>query len=347
MDTIEFLSTVNNLSGISGYENGVSNVVAEIFKGYCDEVAVDRFYNIVARKSMGEDKRLKVMLAAHMDEVGMVVTDIDDKGFIRFTGIGIDQRILPGQEVRVYGKSELLGIIGAKPPHLQKPGEADKAVDIKDMAIDVGMDAEKVKEIVRVGDPITFKSPIIEMNGGFINGKSLDDRAGVAVMLEAMKELDKLNYNSDVYFVATTQEELGSRGAKISTYAVSPDVGIAIDVTHGDTPDAPKERTYPLGKGPAIGMGPNMHPVLTQKLINTAKEYGIEYQPEVIPGHSGTDAWVMQVSRAGVPTVLVSVPLRYMHTTVETLNIEDVKKAGRLIALFIASLKEENEWLNY
>ncbi|TZE81178.1 M42 family metallopeptidase [Calorimonas adulescens] len=347
MEVVEFLSQVNNLSGIPGYEKEVSGAVAGIFREYCDEVDVDRFYNVIGKKSMGEGERPRVMLAAHMDEVGMMVTEIDDRGFIKFTGIGIDQRILPGQEVRVHGKRELLGIIGAKPPHLQKPGEADKAVDIKDMAIDVGMGAESVRDIVRVGDPITFKSPVIQMNGSFINGKSLDDRAGVAVLLEAMKELDRLKYNADVYFVATTQEELGSRGAKISTYALSPDVGIAIDVTHGDTPDAPKERTYAVGRGPAIGMGPNMHPVLTQKLIDTAKEYGIDYQLEVMAGHSGTDAWVMQVSREGVPTVLVSIPLRYMHTTVETLNVDDVKKAGRLIALFIASLKEGNEWLNY
>lgn len=340
METIEFLSRVNNLAGISGYEKNVADAVANVFKEYCDEVTIDNFYNVTGKKSVGQGGNPKVMLAAHMDEVGMMVTDIDDKGFLRFTGIGVDQRILPGQEVRVHGRRELLGVIGAKPPHLQKPGESDKAVDIKDLAIDVAMDGERIKQFVRIGDPITFNSPIVQMNGSLINGKSLDDRAGVAVMVEAMKELDRLNYGAEVFFVATTQEELGSRGAKISTYDLSPDVGIAIDVTHADTPDAPKDRTLPLGKGPAVGMGPNMHPMLTRRLIDIAKEYGIDYQPEVIPGHSGTDAWVMQISKEGVPTVLVSVPLRYMHTTVETLDVNDIKKAGRLIALFIASLKE-------
>lgn len=346
MDTLEFLSKVNNLAGISGYEKNVASITADIFKELCDDVEVDTFYNVIGKKS----KKIggpKVMLAAHLDEVGMMVTDIDDKGFVKFTGIGIDQRILPGQEVRIHGSKEVLGIIGAKPPHLQKPGESDKAIDIKDMAIDTGMSKDELIQLISIGDPITFKSPLIKMNDKMISGKSLDDRAGVAVMIEAMKELDKLNYTGEVYFVATSQEELGSHGAKISTFKISPDVGIAIDVTHGETPDASKERTCVIGKGPAIGIGPNMHPILTQKLIDTAKEYGIDYQSDVIPGRSGTDAWVMQVSKDGVPCVLVSIPLRYMHTTVETLNIDDVKKAARLIALFIASLKEEKEWLSY
>ncbi len=347
METMEFLSRVNNLAGISGYEKNVSDVVANVFKEYCDEVTVDSFYNVTGKKSMNGGGSPRVMLAAHMDEVGMMVTDIDKNGFIKFNGIGIDQRILPGQEVRVHGRKELLGIIGAKPPHLQKPGESEKAVDIEDLSIDLAMDGDKVKQLVRIGDPITFRSPVIPMNGSRITGKSLDDRAGVAVIVEAMKELDRLSYGAEVRFVATTQEELGSRGAKISTYDNSPEVGIAIDVTHGDTPDAPKEQTCVLGKGPAIGMGPNMHPLLTRRLIDTAREYGIDYQPEVIPGHSGTDAWVMQVTKDGVPTVLVSVPLRYMHTTVETMDLDDIRKAGRLIALFIASLKEADECLNF
>ncbi len=347
MDIFDFLSRVNNLSGISGYEKNVSDVVADIFKKYCDEVTVDSFFNVTGKKSMGGGRNPRVMLAAHMDEVGMLVTGIDDKGFLSFEGIGLDQRILPGQEVRVHGRKELLGLIGAKPPHLQKPGEANKAVDIKDLAIDLAMDCDDVKKFVRVGDTITFKSPVIHMNGNRITGKSLDDRAGVAVMVQAMKELDHLNYGAEVRFVATTQEELGSRGAQISTYDNLPDVGIAIDVTHGDTPDASKEQTCILGKGPAVGMGPNMHPKLTHRMMDMAKEYGIAYQPEVIPGHSGTDAWVMQVTRSGVPTVLVSVPLRYMHTTVETMDLNDIKNAGRLIALFISSLKEADECFNY
>ena len=181
-----------------------------------------------------------------------------------------------------------------------------------------------------------------------VNGKSLDDRDSVAVMLEAMKELDRFSFNADVYFVATVQEEVGVRGATISTYGVNPDIGIAIDVTHGDTPDSPKEETNAMDKGPAICIGPNLHPKLSQRLMDVAKDYGLEYQVEVASGPTGTDARAMQIARDGIPTVLMEIPLRYMHTTVETLNMDNVKKAGRIIAFFIASMEEGwEEWLSY
>ncbi|MFU0799571.1 MAG: M42 family metallopeptidase [Xylanivirga thermophila] len=350
MDSKDFLAEVIQIPGISGYEDAVADRVSGIFKDYCDDVKIDRFFNVYGKKSSGTgENRPKIMLAAHMDEIGLMVKDIDDDGFITFTNIGgVDQRILLSQEVIVHGKETLLGVIGAKPPHLQQGGEADDAVKMKDMAIDVAMPAEKVKELVTIGDVITFKSPLVSMQGSFVNGKSLDDRAGVAVMLETMKELDRLNFCADVYFVATVQEEVGTKGAIISAYNITPDVGIAIDVTHGDTPDASKDDTVSMTKGPAIAMGPNMHQRLTNRMIEIAKEYNIDYQVEVEPGPTGTDARSIQISKSGVPTLLMEIPLRYMHTTVETLNMDTVKDAARILALFIASLKEGwQEWLTY
>lgn len=342
MDAKQFLGQLIDVPGVSGYEDKVSKLIMDAFEPYCDEVYRDTFYNVYGKKLGNKSGHgPKVMLAAHLDEIGLMVKDIDDKGFISFTNIGgVDQRILLSQEVYIHGKEKLFGVIGAKPPHLQERKEAQKAVPMKDLAIDVGLPAGKVKELVSIGDLITFKSPLVELEGSNVCGKSIDDRAGVVVLYETMKELQKLVFSGEVYFVATAQEEVGTRGAIISTYKINPDIGIAIDVTHGDTPDAPKSEIHAMDKGPAIGVGPNMHPKLTQKLMDVAKENGIDYQVEVAPGLTGTDARSMQVSREGVPTVLIELPLRYMHTTVETLNMENVKKAAKLIALFIASMEE-------
>lgn len=342
MDAKKFLGQLIDVPGVSGYEDEVSKMIVEAFGAYCDEVYRDSFYNVYGKK-IGNKKGSgpKFMLAAHLDEIGLMVKDIDDRGFISFTNIGgVDQRILLSQEVYVHGKERLFGVIGAKPPHLQDKGETKKAVPMKEMVIDAGLSADRVKELVTIGDLITFKSPLVDLNGTNVCGKSIDDRASVVMMYETMKELEKLIFSGEIHFVATAQEEVGTRGAIISTYRVNPDIGIAIDVTHGDTPDASKDETHAMDKGPVIAVGPNMHPKLTQKLMDVAKENGIGYLVEVTPGLTGTDARSMQVSRQGVPTVLIELPLRYMHTTVETLDMENVKKAAKLTALFIASMEE-------
>jgi endoglucanase len=350
MEIKEFLARLVTVPGISGNEEAVAQLISQAFEPYCQEVRIDRFYNVYGRKTdVIRDDMPKVMIAAHMDEIGLMVTDIDERGFIRFTTVGgVDPRILLAQEVEVHGRQKLFGVIGAKPPHIQQREDAKKAIKIKDMAIDVGLPYEKVKELVNIGDAITFVSPLTDLRGQMVSGKSLDDRAGVAVLLQTMKELDALRFAADVFFVATVQEEVGVRGATISAYKVEPDIGIAIDVTHGDMPDAPRDETFSMNKGPVIAVGPNMHPKLTQKLMDVAKEYGMDYMVEVEPRPTGTDARAIQISRRGVPTVLIEIPLRYMHTTVETLNLNNIKQAARLLARFIASLKEDwKEWLGY
>lgn len=350
MDAKEFLAKLIELPGISGHESQISQEIANAFKPYCDEVVVDNFYNVYGKKTGGAaNGKPKIMLAAHMDEIGLMVKKIEKGGFIRFTNIGgVDQRILPAQEVWVHGKETLFGVIGAKPPHLQTQDETAKAIPMEDMAIDVGLPEEEVRKLVNVGDLITFKSPLISMQGEIVNGKSIDDRAGVVLLYQTMQELERLKFDAEVYFVATVQEEVGTRGAIISTYRLNPDIGIAIDVTHGDTPDASREDTFPLDKGPTIAVGPNLHPKLTQRLMDVAKENNIEFHVEVEPGPTGTDARSMQISRSGVPTVLLGIPLRYMHTTVESLSMNIIKKSAKLLALFIASMEEGwEQWLSY
>lgn len=349
----EFLAELIELPGVSGYEEKIAQRVSDEFSQYCDEVHTDSFFNVYGIKRGTASKegfvRPKVMLAAHMDEIALMVRSIDEKGFLRFTNIGgVDQRILPAQEVTVHGRQQLHGIVCTLPPHLQEAGESQKVMKMKDMCIDIGMPADKAKELVRVGDLITFISPLVTMEGSMVNGKSLDDRASVVLLTEVMKELDRLQYQAEVVCVATVQEEVGTRGAIISSYSTEPDIGIAIDVTHGETPDASKEDTHPMNKGIVVCKGPNMHPGLTDKLLDIAKEFGMECQIEIEPRPTGTDARSIQISRSGVPTILLSIPLRYMHTTVETVNLDHIKSGARLIALFIASLKEGwQEWLKY
>jgi endoglucanase len=341
MDYKELLKKLSESHGVSGHERGIYDLLKKEFEEISDEVLEDNFGNLIFKKK-GTKGKYKVMLAAHLDEIGLMVKDIDEKGFIKFTTVGgVDQRTLPSQEVIVHGKKELLGVIGSKPPHLLSSEDMEKAIKIEDMYVDVGLPKKEVEELVKIGDIITIKRDFRELLNDYVSGKALDDRAGIVVMAVCLDELKKLYHYHDIYAVATLQEEVGVRGATTSAYNVEPDIAIAIDVTHGKARGVSLE--IELGKGPAIGKGPNMHPAVYKGLVETAKNYNINYQVEPLPGPSGTDAWAIQVSREGVPTGLVSIPLRYMHTSVETGNMKDIISSGKLLAYYIANLPEELE----
>lgn len=338
----EFLKELSEDSGVSGYENLIAPTVIREFQAYAEDVRTDHFGNIYALKR-GEHGRCKIMLAAHMDEIGLMVKKIDSRGFLRFTTVGgVDQRTLLSQEVVIHGRQPVSGVIGSMPPHLvQEDGE--KAVKIEDMGIDVGLSAEEIHKVIQVGDIITIKRHPLELLGGLMAGKSLDDRAGVVVMQICLQELSRLHHKHDVIAVATTQEEVGLRGALTSAHTLNPDLAIAIDVTHATTPDTKGLVSIELGKGPTIALGPNIHPIVYQLMTEAALEARIPFQIEPIAGMSGTDAWAIQVAQSGIPTGLLSIPLRYMHTSVETLDMQDVVNAGLMLAQIIASLPEDLE----
>lgn len=336
------LLKLSALGGISGFENSVSAKIIKLLEKFCDEVSTDTLGNIIATKHCGKKDAKKVMLEAHIDGIGLMVKDIDEKGFITFTNIGgVDTRILPSAEVIVCGKKELFGVIGAKPPHLQKPGEADKPATISDMAIDVGLCCEKVKELVTPGDMIFFADGAKKLSSKIISGKYLDDRAGLISLLICMDELKNTKLDFDLVILAAVQEEVGCRGAKAGTNNVMPDAAFVVDVCHGDTPDSGSESIFKLGSGTVLSMGPNIHPYLSSLATSVAKEKNIKYSPDVDGGDTGTDAWEVQVSAGGVPTLLLSIPLRYMHTTVETLSFDDVDATGKLLAETIKKLDLE------
>ncbi len=345
MDFKEVLKHLSEAGGVSGQEGPVRYIASDALGKYADDVRVDTFGNIVALKRatiQRTNESPRVMLAAHYDEIGLIVTKIEERGFLRFSTVGgVDPRTLPGQEVVVQGREPFVGIIGAKPPHVQSPGESKNVIKLEELFIDIGLSEDEAKKFIKVGDLVNFKRDFVELSDNMVAGKSMDDRAGLVVILKALKELSMLNHQVDVYAVATVQEEVGVRGATVSTYGITPDIGIAIDVTHGHMEGVSKRDTVQMGGGSAISIGPHVHPKLFQSFVDISREVNIPYQIEASPTPAGTDAFAIQITREGVASALISIPLRYMHTSVEVASMDDIKEAGRLIAAFIARIDQQ------
>ncbi len=341
MDIGALLKELSEASGVSGYEVEVREVAAAALRPLVDELRTDALGNLIGwKRGASAEPRRKVMLAGHMDEIGLIVTQIE-KGLLHCTDVGgYDVRVLPGQEVLVHSRTPLPGVLASRPPHVLTPEERTKVTRLDDLLIDVGLPPAEVEAQVRVGDLVTMRASYLALRNERAAGKAFDNRASVAAICACMEELSRLRHTWDVYPVVTVQEEVGLRGAITSTFGIFPDVGIALDVTHGDMPGVPEVDTVELGKGPSITMGPNIHPRVFDALVETARRYEIPYQVEPTPGATGTDAWAIQVCRSGVPTGLVSIPLRYMHSPVELLELGDIRRAGRLLALTIARLDE-------
>ncbi|MCX7749007.1 MAG: M20/M25/M40 family metallo-hydrolase [Clostridia bacterium] len=344
MDYIAKLKELSGFPAVSGNEKMLSGRLKEMFEEKCDSVKIDKFFNVIGLKKGSGKKKMQIMISAHMDEIGFLVKSIDERGFIKFSNVGgFDNKILLAQEVIIHGKKDVPGVIGAKPPHLIKPEEAKKAVKLEELSIDTGLSKEALSKIISIGDVISFKAYPNILQNSKISTKTMDNRSGIATLLGIMDQLDSLKCEMDVCFVATTQEEVGLRGAIIAAYNVEPDMAIVIDACHGDLPDAPRDETFVLGKGPAIGVGPNLHKNLTKKVMETAKDENIPFQTDCEPEDTGTEAWAVQISRSGIPTVLLSIPVRYMHTPIETVHLGDIKNAAKLVARFVSKAQKEME----
>jgi tetrahedral aminopeptidase len=339
--TFDLLKRLTEAPGIAGNEEAVRDLYIEIVTPLVDEVRTDRVGNVIARKRGSGDGSQSVMIAAHMDEIGLMVTHLE-KGFVRFTDVGgVDWKILPSQEVVVHGRRALPGIVASRPPHVLPADQRGKPIGKDHLFIDVGFTAEEVSQVVQVGDFITIDRTTQQLNDKFATGKALDNRASMTAMLLAMQYLQSVEHTWDIYAVATVQEENGLRGAITSTFGIQPTLGIALDVTFARQPGASEEETVEWDKGPTIGLGPNMHPLLHKRLVETAKASEIPHIIEVLPGDSGTDAWPMQVTQAGIPTGLLSIPIRNMHTPAETVVLKDIERTARLLASFVAGLDGE------
>ncbi len=339
MDITAFLKEVTAIPGLPAYEDEAAKCIAKHIAPYADEVTFGCLGSVIAKIG---NQGPKVLVCAHEDEIGMMVLKVEDDGCLRMHRMGgVDPRILPAHDVLVHTKNgPIPGVIGSKAPHLQSPAEAGKALTFNDLYVDIGYDGKQAKEIVRVGDTITLVSPLTELAGGFLSSKTMDNRASVAAMICCAEELSHRDTPATAYLCASSQEEVGGKGARTSSYTFEPDFGIAIDVTFGDAPGCDRFDTFPMDK-PAVALGPTLHPVLVDRMRKVARKYGIGVSYEITGAGTGTDAGGMFIARAGIPTVLISIPLRYMHTSVETLQKNTIWEAGRLMAAFIDEVARE------
>ncbi|MGC4106011.1 MAG: M42 family metallopeptidase [Thermomicrobiales bacterium] len=339
MVDIELLRSILQAPGIPGREDAIRDLVAVELKPLVDELSIDPLGNLIGLKR-GTGRGPRVMVAAHVDEIGFFVKYIDDRGFIRLQPVGgFDPRMLVAQRAIVHTRSgdQLLALVqpGAKPIHLQQPGDA-KDLKIEDIFLDLGLPADEVKAAVEIGDWVTMQSTT-EMLGKTVTSKTLDDRLCVYIMLEAMKRLGE--HTADIYAVATTQEEVGLRGARGAAYSVDPEVGLALDVTiAGDIPGTPVETSVTtLHAGTAIKIFDSSHisnPKLVAHLRDLAEEKGIPHQLEILP-RGGTDAGAMQQVTNGAAVATLSVPTRYVHSVNETASITDIEATIDLLVAFL------------
>jgi endoglucanase len=294
------------------------------------------------RKVSGTGKHSRIMIATHMDAIGLMVTKIEH-GLLRITDIGgVDPRILPGQSVIVHGRRELPGIVQLIPDRLLDSHSAENAPELKTLFVDIGLSEREVEKSVQPGDLISFGQKSFEMEGGYIAGHSLDNRASVAALTVCLEELRNTELTWDVLAAATIKEELGGTGALTSAFSTRPDIAVSIDVTFAKGPGSSDYRTFPLGKGPSIGIGANIHPVLVDAFKDVAKQMDMPFSMEMMPKSSGTDSMMMQVTAEGIPNMVLGVPLRYMHTSAEMVSVNDIYRTGRLMARFISQLKSDS-----
>lgn len=340
MDKRDLIKKLSSFHGVSGHEYMFSNEIEKIFLRVCDEVKKDNLGNIIGVMKSSKPDAKRVMLEAHIDEIGMMITEIDERGFLRFTNIGgIDSRILPGKEVVIHGKKDLLGIIGNKPPHITSPEERSNAIPMDKLYIDTGYGKDEILNLVAVGDTVTFQDGFAELGEDYISAKSQDDRTSLAVLIFVMEKLKGEELPFDLYFCACVQEEVGRRGAASAATAIDPVFAVAIDVCHAATPDALKGTIKPES-GAVVSKGPNIHPLLCEHAIKILDENNISYVIDVDSDDTGTDAWAIQIAKEGIPTLLFSLPLKYMHTMVETVNIKDVETTTEAILALIKNTKD-------
>ena len=345
MNLVEVLEKLSNANGVTGREHQVRDLMRQFLKPYVDEIREDRLGNLIAFKR-GKKDAPTVMFAAHMDEVGLMVKNIKKKGFLQFTKIGgIDDRILLAQKVIVHtDKGPLTGVVGSKPVHIQTDEERKKVINADKLFIDIGAknkeEAEKMG--VQVGDVVSFDTKFARLGDNVVFGKAFDDRAGCAILVETMRRLQKVDCN--VYAVGTIQEEVGLRGATIAAFQVEPNVGIALDSTvAGDTPGVGEgEAPAKMGEGPVLTVadaGLITHPKVLRLLMDAAKDNKIQYQLET--GIRGaTDAARIALSREGVPSGVISVPARYIHSPAAIMNLDDAEKAVKLAVVLVEKVPE-------
>lgn len=351
MDIYEFLTQQAVQHGPSGHEYETAAWFKSLFEPLCDSVTIDPLYNVIALKkatlpTADGSRAPRVMLAAHQDEIALMVADILPDGTLRLGMVGsVDPRILPASIVTVHaresenGYEKLTGLVGALPPHLQGADSGKNNYKLDELYVDLGYGYEEVIRRVHVGDLVTLNGPAVRLLNGRCSAKSMDDRACGCALLEAAERLQRMSHICDIYFVITAQEEVGAQGATAAAYGIDPVLGIALDVTHATLPCSRPDTTSPLDK-PALCCGPYLQYKVFDRMCQTAKAHGIDVSIDTASRRTYTDGDALQIVRAGVPTALISVPLKYMHTSVELLDTNVIRESGRLLAHFLSELDE-------
>ncbi len=332
-ETTDILRRLCLAAGVAGQQDIVQTTL-ELLQPLVDEWHIDAMGNILAIRHCTIQEAPTILLEAHLDEVGFMVTHIDEGGFIHVAKAGgPDERVLTAQEMVVYGDKPYSGIFCSIPPHLSKE---DKDVpDIADRGIDVGMTAEQAKASIPLGSRVGFAPAFVAIHDTVYSGTSIDDRAGMAAILHALRITKEKQLPCHIAVAFCVQEEIGTRGAAPATRAIAPDYAIATDVSFALTPDSKPHECGHLGKGVMIGISPIINEQMTDALFSLSDKYAIPHQTEVMTGLTGTDADVITVTNTGVPTALLSIPLRYMHTPIEMVDIRDIEAVGELMAAYI------------
>lgn len=340
MELSQLIRQLGDIHGPSGFEQPIAELAEALLKPYCDSVETDVMGNLLAVRRCGKPGAKKLMLDAHMDEIGLIITGFD-KGFLRFDTLGgIDSRMLPAREITILTEPPIRGVIATLPPHILSAEDREKSLDKKTLCIDAGLGEEEAPKLIPLGTPAVYTGSCRFLGERQLCGKAFDDRSCVAILIKVMETLAGKDLPVDLCVSISTQEEVGMRGAKTSAFSFMPDLAVALDVTHGHTPDAKKEETLEMGGGAAVGVGPGLTRSLSSLMIETAKKENIPYQIEVLKGNTGTNSWVIQTTGAGVATALLSLPLKYMHSPVEVIDLRDVQSVHDLLCAFILNVGE-------
>ena len=330
MDIRTVMKTLTAAVGVSGSEDSASAAALGLLKEYAPDASMDAFGNVTAVISCGRPGAKTLMLDAHIDEIGFIVTDIDPDGFLKIGCCGgPDLRVLLAQSVTVHGSSDVKGVISTLPPHVSS--DRTKVPEIGEISVDIGMTREQAEKVVSRGDRVTVNSAYRELSGDTFSAPSVDDRSGVCAVLLALDMLKGRRLNYDLAVCFSAQEETGERGVKCAAFRLQPDEAIAVDVSFGRTPDSLPHETAELGSGVMIGYSAALDRGMSMALTKTAERCGIPHTAEVMPSSTGTNADSIAISRGGVKCCTLSIPIRYMHTPVETVRLCDIESTARLI----------------
>ena len=339
----ELIVSLSGIMSVSGNERKNREALQELIGGVFDEYRTDALGNHLFIKKCGRPNAPRILVDTHFDEIGMMVTDIKEGGFVTVTNIGgVDTRILPASEVIIYGKEPVYGVFAAKAPHLSTAADMEKLTPLPEMVIDTGYSKEELEDLCPIGTPVGFKPIYAELLNERLAGKAFDDKACGACAVYGIDAVQRRDLAGDVYFLFSAYEETGMTGARVAGFGIRPDYALVLDVTHASVPEA-KDRYLPeFGSGVAIAASPITNRKLTRMVTDLCKSGNVPFTVDACPGSTGTNANVLGISAEGIPTALCSLPLKSMHTSAEVLSMEDARALSRVVSLFIKS-KEISE----